>query len=940
MNTETQFAIGQRWLSNTETELGLGAVIGIDFRSIEILYPATEESRIYTKTNAPLTRLMFEPGELVKSQEGWSLYVETVTEKQGVLIYQGIREDTKQNTTLAEPNLDHHIRLDQPEKRLFNFQFDHPKWFDLRLSALENQYRHSTSNTVGLVGARIELIPHQLHIASEVGGRHAPRVLLADEVGLGKTIEAALIIHQQLLTGRASRVLIVVPDTLLHQWLVEMLRRVNLAFSIYDESRCEAIAEESDNPFDNDQLILCGLNWLKQNPKRRSQIQQARWDLLVIDEAHHLAWSEDAPSTEYQLVEQLATKTPAVLLLTATPDQLGHESHFARLRLLDPARFYDYSSFLQEETQYASLAEAVKPLIEKNELSAAQTARLTELAPEIMAQFENLDNDDSRDALLHQLIDCHGTGRLLYRNSRAAIEGFPQRILHAYSLAKPTLYANQEVSSLYEALYPEREADPAAQWLDDDPRVNWLLELLAELKPEKVLLICASAVTAQELAQAIRLRTGVRHAVFHEGMSIVERDKAAHYFADPENGAQILLCSEIGSEGRNFQFAHHLVLFDLPLTPDLLEQRIGRLDRIGQAHNIQIHVPAIESSAQAVLLNWYHNGLNAFEQTCPTGATVFETVEETLVLACLAPSDESLQQELITISRDLNSTLKERLESGRDKLLELNAAGVGRVDSLLEEIIAVDSAPEVAKFAGRLFDAIGISQEEKGQDCIILRPTESMIGHLPSLAPEGMTVTFRRRTATTLENVHFLTWDHALIEQAIELVLTDIYGKSSVGFIAESQLPKGAYYLEVLFVLSAKAPAHLQLERFLPPSPVRICLDAQNQPADIHTGDLRKIKRKMAQQLIQALTPQLQQQLTRARELAHQQANHLLSQAMEKMQSGLGAEAQRLKDLQRQNPAIRAEEITFIEEQTDALTRIIQESDVQLDAVRVLVNNP
>lgn len=940
MSTETQFAIGQRWLSNTETDLGLGAVIRVDFRSVEVLYPATEESRIYTKNDAPLTRLTFAPGETVKSQEGWSLYVESVTEQQGVLIYHGLREDTKQAVTLAEPNLDHHIRLNQPEKRLFNFQFDHPKWFDVRLSSFTSQHQHAQSATIGLAGARIELIPHQLHIASEVGRRYAPRVLLADEVGLGKTIEAALIIHQQILTGRASRVLIVVPDTLLHQWLVEMLRRVNLAFAIYDESRCVALEDESDNPFDNDQLILCGLDWLTHHPKRQQQIQQAQWDLLVVDEAHHLAWSANSPSVEYQLVEQLAAATPGVLLLTATPDQLGHESHFARLRLLDPARFYDYQVFLEEESQYSALAEAVAPLIEGENLTEEQLSSLTQLAPEIMQHTGDLSSEEERDHILHQLIDCHGTGRLLFRNRRAAIEGFPVRHLNDYPLPQPAIYQSDEMPSLANALFPERATGLADNWLEHDPRVDWLLSLLPDIKPAKVLLICASAATAQQLAETIRVKTGIRQAVFHEGMSIVERDKAAHYFSDPEDGAQILLCSEIGSEGRNFQFAHHLVLFDLPLTPDLLEQRIGRLDRIGQTQDIQIHVPVIQGSAQSVLLRWYHEGLNAFEKTCPTGGKVFEAVEDELVMACLAPYDGALQDKLVQDSHQLNTELKDRLEAGRDRLLELNAAGVGKVDDLLEQIVMQDSASELPKFAGRLFDAIGVAQEEKGQDCFILRPTESMIGHLPGLDPEGMTVTYRRRTATTLENVYFLTWDHPLIHNAIEMVLTDIYGKSSVAFIADPAQPKGAYYLEALFVLSAKAPAHLQLARFLPPTPVRVCLDAKNREADADTSGHRKVGRKIATQLVQALSAPLQQHLQHARELAHQQANHVLSEAMASMQSTLGAEARRLKDLQLQNPAIRDSEIEFIETQIQALTQILQDTDVQLDAVRVLVNNP
>ncbi len=114
---------------------------------------------------------------------------------------------------------------------------------------------------------------------------------------------------------------------------------------------------------------------------------------------------------------------------------------------------------------------------------------------------------------------------------------------------------------------------------------------LTSHRSQKVLVICAKATTALQLEQVLREREGIRAAVFHEGMSIIERDRAAARFAEEDTGAQVLLCSEIGSEGRNFQFASNLVMFDLPFNPDLLEQRIGRLDRIGRAHDIQIHVP-------------------------------------------------------------------------------------------------------------------------------------------------------------------------------------------------------------------------------------------------------------------------------------------------------------------------------------------------------------
>lgn len=170
---------------------------------------------------------------------------------------------------------------------------------------------------------------------------------------------------------------------------------------------------------------------------------------------------------------------------------------------------------------------------------------------------------------------------------------------------------------------------------------------LTSHRSQKVLVICAKAATALQLEQVLREREGIRAAVFHEGMSIIERDRAAAWFAEEDTGAQVLLCSEIGSEGRNFQFASHMVMFDLPFNPDLLEQRIGRLDRIGQAHDIQIHVPYLEKTAQSVLVRWYHEGLDAFEHTCPTGRTIYDSVYNDLINYLASPDQTEGFDDLI-----------------------------------------------------------------------------------------------------------------------------------------------------------------------------------------------------------------------------------------------------------------------------------------------------
>lgn len=372
------FAVGQRWISDTESELGLGTVVQIEGRMVTLLFPATGENRMFAMAEAPLTRVIYNPGDTIDSAEGWGMTVDKVEELNGLVFYLGKRTDTGEDTMLRETLLEHNIRFNKPQDRLYAGQIDRIERFGVRYKAQLLRHKQATSPLLGLQGPRVGLIPHQLWIAHEVGRRHAPRVLLADEVGLGKTIEAGLIIHQQLMTGRAERVLVIVPDTLRHQWLVEMLRRFNLRFSVFDEDRCVEAFADHDNPFYTEQLVICSLELLRKK-RRLEQALDADWDLMVVDEAHHLEWSEDEPSRAYQVVEALAEVVPGVLLLTATPDQLGHQSHFARLRLLDPDRFYDYQAFLDEEKGYQAVAEAADALASGIKLSDEAINGLTEL---------------------------------------------------------------------------------------------------------------------------------------------------------------------------------------------------------------------------------------------------------------------------------------------------------------------------------------------------------------------------------------------------------------------------------------------------------------------------------------------------------------------------------------------------------------------------------
>ncbi|MGL6550572.1 RNA polymerase-associated protein RapA [Aeromonas hydrophila] len=949
------FALGQRWISDTETDLGLGTVVAVEGRMVTLLFPATGENRMYAKEEAPVTRVSFNVGDQIASHEDWTMTVEEVQEKDGLLIYVGVRTDNDEPVALKEVFLNNFIKFNKPQDRLFAGQIDRMSRFTLRYEALINQHQRRRNPTRGLAGGRVSLIPHQLYIAHEVGHRYAPRVLLADEVGLGKTIEAGMIIHQQLLSGRAHRVLILLPETLQHQWLVEMLRRFNLHFSLFDEERCIEAFADAENPFETEQLVICSLDFLRKKRRRFEQVLEAEWDLLVVDEAHHLEWSEEAPSRAYEMVEALAEQVPGVLLLTATPDQLGHQSHFARLRLLDPERFYDYEAFLAEEQAYGQVASAAQELLDGETLS--------DEARQILAsQLEGLDLSDAtaRQQAVAKLLDQHGTGRVLFRNSRANIQGFPERHLNVYPMPLPEQYktaikvmgmmggnGGDLQTRALRYLYPEKifqqfEGDNAT-WTQFDPRVEWLLELLLSARQQKVLVICSEAATAIALEEALRTREGIRGAVFHEGMSILERDKASAYFAQTEGGAQVLLCSEIGSEGRNFQFASHLVLFDLPLNPDLLEQRIGRLDRIGQQNTVEIHVPYLEGTAQRALQLWYHDGLDAFEQTCPTARPVFEAVRDELFeLLAANTGDQAPLDALLVKTRELHEPLKARLEQGRDRLLEIHSSGGAAAQHLVEKLAAEDDDTGMISFALKMFDEIGVNQDDRGENALVLTPGDHMlVSSFPGLPQDGMTITFDRNTALSRDDMALLSWDHPMMRGGIDLILGSEIGATSVALLKNKALPIGSILLELIFV--AESAAHPQLYRFMPPTPIRLLMDKNGQNLgekvafDAFNRQLTPVNRHLGSKLVTASQPVIHGLIGKGQAIAEELKGGIVDKARAQMAQTLQQDLDRLEALKAVNPNVRDSELDYLRNLQAELHHLIDQTQLKLDAIRFIV---
>ena len=966
-----EFIPGQRWINNAQLQMGLGTVVSTDFRTVTLIFMAVGETFIYAKESVPLTRVKFSPGDHIITDDNLQFEVLSVRQQDNMFYY-GVKDADGNDHEVAETSLNNLIQLNRPTERLFNGLVDRDAWFEVRYQTQKLISENANDPMRGLIGGRVSLLPHQLYIANEVANRYAPRVLLADEVGLGKTIEAGMILHHQLVTERAQRVLIVVPESLVHQWLVEMLRKFNLHFKIFDADRIASLTESDgdddltapmdiiqENPFLSEQLVLCSLEFLCSRPDYYKQCRDGSWDLLVVDEAHHLEWSEDDPGFEYQLIEQLAKQIKGILLLTATPEQLGKSSHFARLRLLDGDRFHDYQQFVAEEADYQPIAQAVETLLDPDATLDHKQIELIEskLGTEAKLLIENLSVDDVSDQqpagqqIIEKLVDHHGTGRVLFRNTRSAVKGFPQREVHHYPLPLPVKYqdafaeiAGVELSEMQLLLCPEllyQAIVSTDNWTNVDPRVEALGEILVSKKRDKILVITASAVTALDLAEWLRVEKGILAAVFHEGMSLIERDRAAAWFADQISGTQVLICSEIGSEGRNFQFSHHLVLFDLPLNPDLLEQRIGRLDRIGQTETIHIHVLYLENTAQEFMFHWYQKGLNAFSKTCPVGHAVFAKVKEDVTKALHHP--EKADHALIDVTAIYYQELTQALERGRDRLLEFNSCRPERATQLRDEAEQQDQTDTLQQYMETVFDCFGVDHEVHSEGCYAINPGTHMAMPFPQLPEEGMTITYSRDIALAYEDVSFITWDHPLVTGTMDLVLAGEVGNTAVIAAPIEGVARGTILLESIFILESASTQIQQSNRYLPATTIRTLIDQtgkrhEDKPS-YRTIDMpgERIKPEMVRRLLNSRDGLLRKMVAASEQLAKRKAPTILTQAVGKSKATLEKEIARLQSLVQVNPNVREEEILFYQQQLASVTARLEDATVRLDALRIIV---
>ena len=488
--------------------------------------------------------------------------------------------------------------------------------------------------------------------------------------------------------------------------------------------------------------------------------------------------------------------------------------------------------------------------------------------------------------------------------------------------------------------------------MEKDPRIACLAALAKKIKPEKILVICSSKTKVEAIDRALKNHLAIDVAKFDETMTLLSRDKNAAWFSR-EEGARLLICSEIGSEGRNFQFVHHLFLFDLPENPELLEQRIGRVDRIGQKHEIQIHVPFVSDSIGEILAYWYMKGLNMFEKNINGAHTIFRKFEENLnrlimETRALGKIPRKVLNHLLEKAAIYTAKTQEGLDLGKNILLELNSFKPDPAKKLIKNIQSMDNDPALEQLLETLLAHYGIDMDkifDKNTEKIIRLSIDRPVDEdFPALPRNTEVITFDRQTAIAREDLGFFNWDHPFVNQAFDFFITRGEGISSTACIKGESSP--GLFLESIFVLECVAPATLNMERFLSAEPIRILIN--------HSGENHSDKNPFEnfatrltpddpgwfiefEQIKAQLIPEL---LAQGKQLAQKKADLIMAYAREKICQTIGKEVKRLVALQKINPNIHKNEILIAQENLKELLDHLSRTALRLDALRLIRVKP
>ncbi|MBI4321120.1 MAG: DEAD/DEAH box helicase family protein [Chloroflexi bacterium] len=550
--------------------------------------------------------------------------------------------------------------------RLGRRAFESEGLFLLRQRAANLSLVQGFDKLLSLATVSFTPFPYQLETAHTALRRFRGRALLCDEVGLGKTIEAGIVLKEYILRGLVRKVLILTPPALVSQWHEEMLEKFNLSFVTHDDPRFRQKGARAWSEFDR---VIASLHTARMGENSKAILAQ-RYDLVIVDEAHHL---RSRSAVSWQFVNDLNKKY--ILLLTATPVQNSLEELFNLITILKPGQLKTMRGFKKE---FVARGDPRQP---KNR------ARLHELLFDVMVRNTRSQVDvklPKRHATTVKLsltpaerhlydavtefvrVEHPRVGHGDQGVNRFTLETLQMEVGSSGFAVLPTLAKMAENPYNTEAQRQElRRLVDLARGVRESSKATAVLKLL-KASPEKTLVFTKYLATLHHLAEVLR-QAGHTFVLYHGGLSAAQKDEAIDAF---ERDQRVLLCTEAAGEGRNLQFCNTMINYDLPWNPMRIEQRIGRIHRIGQNREVYIYNLSAEGTVEDYVLWLLDSKINMFELVIGEmdmilGNLADERDFEDIItdIWIRSSSREEVQQRLEALGEDLVRARKEYLKT-------------------------------------------------------------------------------------------------------------------------------------------------------------------------------------------------------------------------------------------------------------------------------------
>ncbi len=440
-------------------------------------------------------------------------------------------------------------------------------------------------------------LPHQVNTAKRVLQELRGRAILADEVGLGKTIEAGLVLKEYLLRKLVQRVLILVPASLVLQWT----RELNEKF------RIPAVAQKKAWSWTAYDVLVASLDSAKREP-HRSIVLDMKWDMIIVDEAHKL---KNAKSKNWQLVNQLSAKY--MLLVTATPVQNNLQELHTLITLLRPGQLGSLADF--SDTHLSSPREAKDPSFLRQRVKTVMIRNrrrdggvvLPERSIHVLPVTLNPEERRLYDSIA-QFLRKEYRDRVENKGSLLPLMTLQREICSSTYAAMITLERMKRRAQSSQAEETLLQLMKMAEEVRRYTKVETVMKLLDGIR-DKCVVFTEYRATQDFLLYTLR-KNGIVAVPFRGGFGRGKKDWMKDLFA---NKAQILVATESGGEGINLQFCHHMINFDLPWNPMRLEQRIGRIHRLGQQHDVQVYHLATNDTIEEYIVHLLYDKIRMFE---------------------------------------------------------------------------------------------------------------------------------------------------------------------------------------------------------------------------------------------------------------------------------------------------------------------------------------